>query len=136
MCCPENKGIEKLHLLYKKVATRFLKDIGLYSTFLEYVNDPKKHGTFYKLSKNNWYKKEHVDMIFGQTMFTAYIEKKINGKLDHTITDVFRTYLNKKYPGKFTFRRNQFIKGEDEYTNIDADIDIISIGITLKNKAI
>ena len=98
------KVVRDLHEkeLFKKIALRFLKESGLYHSFLKYLfyNDMSELIASHK----EWYNKKFIDDIFGSTYFTSFLEKRIlNKPFGFTITDLFKAYVTKKYPGKFRF---------------------------------
>ena len=78
------------HLEYKKIAKRFLKELGLYNAWVMYIK------TEYKLaSKKIWYERHHIDRIFGDTLFTSFLYRKYGVILEATISDIFRYYVIK-----------------------------------------
>ena len=118
--------MNKKHNEFKKVTLRFLKDAGLFPSFIKYLKTKKKD------IREEWFKKDHIDSIIGQTTFTSFlIEKGVCP--DYKITKYFRTYLNKKYPGKYDFGHVGFIM-EDDYNKIDIDTDIVTIGAVIKEQ--
>lgn len=77
---------KKRYILFKKIATRFLKETGLLEIWKEYL----KHDEFFR--KNCWYEKYYIEEIFGKTIFTGFIEKKINKRLPFSVYSIFITY--------------------------------------------
>ena len=69
----------------KRLALRFLKEIGLLEAWKLYT---KKE----KINKK-WYNKAFVDKIFGDSSFTYFLKIKYSIFLRTTITGLFRYYL-------------------------------------------
>lgn len=70
---------------FKKVALRFIKELGLYSKWIEYL---QKNGQV-----KTWYKKVYIDNIFGHTSFTSYIDNRDVMKYNELISVMFRSYI-------------------------------------------
>lgn len=92
----------------KKVALRFLKEAGLYSAWKEYVTSDEKRKKYCStspktLTVKNWYIKNYIDEIFGETLFTNFLLNKYNFYIPSTISTVFRFYLSTIYGKKFMF---------------------------------
>lgn len=88
---------EKLYESNKKIATRFLKEIGLYTCWLKYLGATEiKGGRMYYNSdcqKHNWYKREYIDDVFSKSSFTKFLTNECGLNLRSYITDLFRLYL-------------------------------------------
>ena len=70
----------------RKMALRFLKEIGLLNAWKEYTN-----GSEYR--KNTWHKKVHIDSIFGDANFTGFLSNRYGIRLKAPISNMFRYYL-------------------------------------------
>ena len=62
--------MDKKHNEFKKVTFRFLKDAGLFPSFIKYLKTKKKD------IREEWFKKDHIDSIIGQTTFTSFLIEK------------------------------------------------------------
>lgn len=108
----------------KKVALRFLKEAGLYSAWKEYVTSDEKRKKYCRtspraLTVKNWYIKNYIDEIFGETLFTNFLLNKYNFHISSTISTVFRFYLRTIYGKKFRFK----LRGD--YESASRDLVII-----------
>ena len=102
-------------LKYKKIAKRFLKELGLYSAWVIYVETEKA------LTNKNWYKKDYIDNIFGETTFTSFLGRTYGIRFEATISDMFRYYIiknNMDYALKFPLRVCN-LEGVEKTVNID-----------------
>ena len=77
---------EEKHIIFKKIATRFLKEAGLLNIWKEYL----KHNE--RFQKKCWYEGCYIEDIFGSVAFTSFIEQKINKKLPFLVMNVFISY--------------------------------------------
>ena len=68
---------------FKKVALRFIKELGLYSKWIEYLQKNEQVKT--------WYKKTYIDNIFGHASFSSYLKSYI--RYDELISEMFRSYI-------------------------------------------
>ena len=82
---------------YKKITLRFLKEIGLYKAWINYLNSPE--GKDFVCGK--WYDKRYIISILGATTFTKYIGKYYGIILQAPIFKYFRTYVELYYPDVF-----------------------------------
>jgi len=112
----EFNSVDCKFLEYKKIAKRFLKELGLYNAWLIYLGAEKAIAY-----KKSWYKKYYIDSIFGETLFTSFLHKAYGVRLEATISDIFRYYLIKNsinyvlnYP-----LRDCYIKEIEKVVDID-----------------
>ena len=105
-------------LIFRKIAIRFLKEIGLFQEFKKYI---KKTHT----DKEQWYHKPFIDVLFGDTCFTYFLSKR-GIYFKYKIVKIFRTYIVKKYGDKFKFSVNTIVPENDE-TIYNAETDRIII---------
>ena len=99
---------------YRKIALRFLKEMGLFSAWKEYiiVYLPKSNSSQSKIIyRFNWYKVSHIDVIFGRSNFTYFLRTKYGIKYGTSISDIFRTYVSKIYGNKYSFNVNNTYDG-------------------------
>ena len=76
----------------KKLALRFLKEIGLLTAWKTYISYELSRGC-YSSFKKPWYYKKYVDSIFGESDFTFFIERNYRIFMGAPITEIFRYYL-------------------------------------------
>lgn len=122
----------------KKVALRFLKETGMLRLWKKYIQDcpENKHGAFcnWKITKDNWYKKECISginwknkffeeySVFGNTCFTGYLLR--NGvSIDNNFFCYYATYITEKgYVPKGIWRNNKYASKEElleQFPNIE-----------------
>ena len=94
----DDRVIDKNVVSGKKIAIRFIKEMGLFKAWKEYIKSDK----FY-LGIWNDCEFTKIDEIFGYTTFTVYLRSKHKMKFNSTITHIFRYYLSvlKFPPTKF-----------------------------------
>ena len=97
---------EKKYIIFKKIATRFLKEAGLLNIWKEYI----KHNE--RLQKKCWYEERYIEDIFGRTTFTSFIEQKINKKIPFLVLSVFISYCR--------------LNGFDKYISPDRLVSIVN----------
>jgi hypothetical protein len=111
----EIESVNLEQLKYKKIAKRFLKELGLYSAWVIYVETEKA------LTNKSWYKKDYIDNIFGETTFTSFLGRTYGIRFEATISDMFRYYIiknNMNYVLKFPLRVCD-LEGAEKTVNID-----------------
>ena len=111
----ENESVNLEQLKYKKIAKRFLKELGLYNAWVIYVETEKA------LTNKSWYKKDYIDNIFGETKFTSFLGRTYGIRFEATISDMFRYYIiknNMNYVLKFPLRACD-LEGAEKTVNID-----------------
>lgn len=116
---------DKKHQEFKKITLRFLKEVGLYRPFLNYIMS--LDGKWYNTNLSNWFEKKLIDQTLGQTNFTEHLVIKKHFCIKGRITALFREYLTKKYPNKFQFAVQKWYV--DENTIIDTEKDLIKLKI-------
>lgn len=85
----DDRNIDRNVISEKKIAIRFIKEMGLFKAWKEYVKSDK-----YYLSLWNDCEFNKIDEIFGNSTFTMYLHYKYNVKFSSTITHIFRCYLS------------------------------------------
>lgn len=80
----------------RKIALRFLKEMGLFSAWKEYV---RKIGLKDSNYATNWFKtkNDNISSIFGRTAFTFFLRNKYGISIPSRvicITDMFRQYVS------------------------------------------
>ena len=112
------------YLEHKKIAIRFLKELGLLNAWKQYVSKYNHNYTIYK-----WYEKEYLDSVFGDTCFTSFL-KKYGVEIYTTISELFRYWvIYNKIPHTFKFK---MLTLEKEFKR-DVDIDKATKMMSLKN---
>ncbi len=111
----EIESVNLEHLEYKKIAKRFLKELGLYSAWVIYVETEKA------LTNKSWYEKDYIDNIFGEATFTSFLWSTYGIRFEATISDMFRYYIiknNMHYTIKFPLRLCDLV-GVEKTVDID-----------------
>ena len=85
----DDRVIDKNVIPAKKIAIRFIKEMGLFKAWKEYIKSDK----FY-INIWNDCKFTKIDEIFGYTNFTLYLHNKHKMNFNSTITYIFRYYLS------------------------------------------
>ena len=110
------------YLCHKKISLRFLKELGLLNAWKKYIKNHK--------NSKEWYKKAHIDSIFGDTCFTSFLMKKYGVKIRTTVSELFRYWIvYNDVPHKFKF---DLITPEVEF-RMDVSIDKTTKMMSLKH---
>lgn len=91
---------------YRKIALRFLKEMGLFTAWKEYITvylSKSKEIQSKTIFHYNWYKVKNIDTIFGRSNFTRFLRTNYGIKYELTISDIFRIYVSKIYGDKYNF---------------------------------
>ena len=78
----------------KKIASRFLKELGLYGQWKQYI-DSDKPLLSRDVNRKNWFKNlTTIDHIFGRVDFTSFLGAKCHYCLPEIISKLFRQYIS------------------------------------------
>lgn len=117
--------ITQAHYNNKKIAMRFLKELGLLNAWKQYVS---KHSHNYRERK--WYEKDYLDSVFGDTCFTSFLSHNYGVKIYTTVSELFRYWLiYNKMQHEFKF---EMVTLEKEFKE-DVFIDKTTKMMSLKN---
>lgn len=115
------------YLEHKKIAIRFLKELGLLNAWKQYIS---KHRNQYVLKGYDWYEKEYLDSVFGDSCFTSFLSLNYGVKIYTTVSELFRYWvIYNKIPHTFKF---EVVTIEKEFKR-DVDIDKTTKKMSLKN---
>ena len=118
------KTINEIYKRNKRIAIRFLKELGLLNAWKQYVSKYSHNYTTYK-----WYEKDYLDSVFGDTCFTSFL-KKYGVEIYTTISELFRYWvIYNEIPHTFKFK---MLTLEKEFKQ-DVDIDKTTGRMSLKN---
>ena len=111
------------HLYHKKIAIRFLKELGLLNTWKQYISKNS-----HKYTEHKWYEKDYLDSVFGDTCFTSFLSKNYGVKIYSTISELFRYWvIYNEIPHKFKFKMLTLEKEFKEDVFIDKTTKMMSL---------
>lgn len=76
----------------KKIILRFLKELGLLHAWQSYVKT-RRYNQILKINKKNLYEEKYIDIVFGRSDFTYFLNKKYGFKIHSSISNIFRFYV-------------------------------------------
>lgn len=85
---PEER--EEIYKKNKKIVIRFLKDIGLYKAWKDYLYT---HRGRQECIGENWYKMVFTDSILGRTSFSSFLRSRYGIRLYSSSSEMLRYYI-------------------------------------------
>ena len=115
------------YLEHKKIALRFLKELGLLSVWKRYI-----YGNIYRIKEysHKWYKHECIDSIFGDSCFTSFLSQNYGIRVHTTVSELFRYWIiYNDIPHTFKYE----LQTPSEDFKQDVSINIKTKKMSLKN---
>ena len=117
-------------MIFKKIALRFLKEIGLYKQWKNYLRTPAAHRFMNDTDK--WWHRNFIISIFGATNFSSYLSRK-KIKFDNAACFYiyFAIFVESYYPEHFD--REAYFRETGEKSFCVTKNDLVELFPTLKN---
>lgn len=105
---------EEIYKKNKKIVLRFLKDVGLYKAWKDYLYTHRDRPEY---MSENWYKKIFTDSILGRTSFSSFLRSRYGIILCSSSSEMLRYYIKAN-------NIECYVSGGYNYHDVNKDIVI------------